>query len=711
MNPTSETGTMYELPLQGCTPTPLASYLKALGILRTLAEQSDPDASGCWRNEHFVLNTRLDRDALIEFFLNDWKPTPIIAPWNGGSGFYPKDNRDAMKQIQTSSLPRYADYPPIIELGRETVAEFGLKESPKDKTLKAELLTRLRATLPDAALKWLDAAVTLTTEDTRYPPLLGTGGNDGRLDFTNNYMQRLVDVIPPDRPTAPEQSRRWLMNALFGEAVPGLSGKVIGQFSPGQSGGPNAGTGYEAGALINPWDFVLMIEGSLMFAAAITRRFHDEPGALSFPFTVRPSGAGTGAVSLRDEAPARAEIWMPLWSEPSRLPELKNLFGEGRATLGRRSAVSGLDFSRAVSLLAVNRGIRQFERYAFMMRSGKAYLATPLGRFTVPAKPASDLIADLEQNGNWLKRFQNHARKDETPNRLKTLAYRLENALFALNQRRHERRREVQQVLVILGEIERYAATSPSYRENLRPIPQLGNQWHREARDPSPEFQLASALASLTTGNRKHPMPMRTHIAPENEAGQNWEQGAHKLRAWKHPDVTNNLTDVLATRLRRATQWGLPETPLLGLHGTSAFALDAWLSRQTNDRRLAELTAGLALCDIPRGSGLSTGDDDLPAAYALLKLVFLPESDSGVSLKPAVAQKVLRLLLARRPTEALEIAHEKLRIAGLLDLPSIRVSGVDPLRLAGAMLFPISTKTLSHLKRGLGMESRAQRTA
>ena len=40
-----------EIPLRGCTPTPLASYLKALAVLRLVAEAGtegggDPDATG-----------------------------------------------------------------------------------------------------------------------------------------------------------------------------------------------------------------------------------------------------------------------------------------------------------------------------------------------------------------------------------------------------------------------------------------------------------------------------------------------------------------------------------------------------------------------------------------------------------------------------------------------------------------------------------------
>ena len=82
-----------EIPLQGCTPTPLASYLKALAVLRLVAEAGangggDSDVTGFWRDDIFVLRTRLTKDEFRRFFLERYRPTPLIAPWNGGSGFY-----------------------------------------------------------------------------------------------------------------------------------------------------------------------------------------------------------------------------------------------------------------------------------------------------------------------------------------------------------------------------------------------------------------------------------------------------------------------------------------------------------------------------------------------------------------------------------------------------------------------------------------------
>ena len=71
---------MAELRLEGCAPEPLMSYLKAVGVLRLVAEQADEDVRGCWCDGGFVLHTKLDEDALIRFFLERYRPTPIIAP-------------------------------------------------------------------------------------------------------------------------------------------------------------------------------------------------------------------------------------------------------------------------------------------------------------------------------------------------------------------------------------------------------------------------------------------------------------------------------------------------------------------------------------------------------------------------------------------------------------------------------------------------------
>ena len=73
-----------DVPLAGCAPVPLAHYLKALGILRLVSDQRDANAKGFWKNDIFHLVSALDRDAIVNFFLSEYCPTPITAPWNGG---------------------------------------------------------------------------------------------------------------------------------------------------------------------------------------------------------------------------------------------------------------------------------------------------------------------------------------------------------------------------------------------------------------------------------------------------------------------------------------------------------------------------------------------------------------------------------------------------------------------------------------------------
>jgi CRISPR-associated protein Csx17 len=97
-------------------------------------------------------------------------------------------------------------------------------------------------------------------------------------------------------------------------------------------GGANAESGFGSDSVVNPWDFILNIEGSLLFAATSVKRLQDTgPGVLSYPFSVRSSGVGYGSAAQTDEITSRAEIWVPIWSRPTGVREIKALMSEGRA--------------------------------------------------------------------------------------------------------------------------------------------------------------------------------------------------------------------------------------------------------------------------------------------------------------------------------------------------------------------------------------------
>ena len=65
---------MNKIALRGCTSEPLLSYLSSLAVLRLVSQQKDPDAKGWWENGIFHLDTKLDEDELVQFFMTEYAP-------------------------------------------------------------------------------------------------------------------------------------------------------------------------------------------------------------------------------------------------------------------------------------------------------------------------------------------------------------------------------------------------------------------------------------------------------------------------------------------------------------------------------------------------------------------------------------------------------------------------------------------------------------
>ena len=52
-----ETVSLNEIELKGCSPVPLAHYLKALGLMKIISTQFDRNALGYWKNDSFYFRT------------------------------------------------------------------------------------------------------------------------------------------------------------------------------------------------------------------------------------------------------------------------------------------------------------------------------------------------------------------------------------------------------------------------------------------------------------------------------------------------------------------------------------------------------------------------------------------------------------------------------------------------------------------------------
>ncbi|MBV6416969.1 MAG: hypothetical protein CMLOHMNK_01587 [Steroidobacteraceae bacterium] len=703
---------MNEIVLDGCTVTPLAGYLKALGVLRLLSTKY-PETRGAWRGERFVLTVPLDRNELERFFLEEYAPTPILAPWNGGSGFYAKDNKDALLRIAQSEDRRLQDYRASLAVAESALAGFDRSASPKGDD-KVRLLTVIRSQLPDTALGWFDASVLLAGEAPQYPPLLGTGGNDGRLDFTNNFMQRVLDVIATDDGAGERASPAWLRTALFAGAAPGFTKSSIGQFSPGQAGGPNAGVGFEADAAINPWDFVLMIEGALLFAAAAVRRNADDPvEVLSYPFTVRAVGAGAGNLGESDAENARGELWMPLWTQPATHAEVQGLMGEGRVALGRRPARDALDFVQAVQHLGGYRGVRSFQRFGLLMRAGKAYLAAPLARVAVSEAPRSTWLDELDAS-DWLNRFRRFANDAKTAVRFRVLRKRLEDGIFA-TAGRIPSKAEAQALLILLGEIQSALSASSQAREAARPLPRMSERWVIAADDNSPAFRIAKALAGLR-GVDDDPLPLRAQLFPVHRRWDQWlsAEAGEKVRICDgfQGRLVDALPRLLARRLWLAGRLALSDKPLESAAGATLDDVAAFLRGDGMDARITALLPGLALCEIPDDIDRSAGEFAVPAAFAVMKLALTPDRTlcsldllAPGERSPAPEGMLAQLIAGNHGNRAVTTAWRRLRATGLSPLfasgalPTL--GGVDPERAAAGLLIPLRFGATAALARAV----------
>ncbi|MFO0762681.1 MAG: type I-U CRISPR-associated protein Csx17 [Byssovorax sp.] len=670
----------HDLVLSGATPEVLSSYLKALAVHRLVAEQLDREALSYWDDDgRFHLVSSADRDALLDFFVERYSPTPIVTPWNGGSGFHPGDQRAGIDAILADSSARFAAYRETIAACTALLGRLGITEKPRDEQ-KQRLLEQARARLPDGAVRWLDA-VYVVGDSPMFPPILGTGGNDGRLDFANNFMQRLAELllVPARRRRSTEAGARDKLRAsLFGEPVGGVYQEAaVGQFSPALAGGPNMSHGLGAESRVNAWDYVLALEGVLLFAGAAVRRLDSqEHGKASFPFHVATSAVGYGSASGADAVREnnRAELWLPCWPAQAGIAELTALFGEGRLDLGRRRALSGLDAARALATLGVDRGIDRFERIAILKRNGLSFLATAQGSLDVRAVPDVELLGELDALLTAVLRL------DNPPQAVSTAARVLQTTMFDACRAGGR----LTAVLAAAGALMRAIGRSPKARERIRPLRPLSAAWRTAADDGSTEMRLAWAVASWRG--------IRSALLPLDDAGR-WAEAARPI--WTDRSPMDNIVAIARRRLLGAerTQGHVP------LDGTSTLTgadLTRLLQGEVDGRRFADLLFGAAFVAWAEGAApaRTEAQSGAPhdAVFALLRAITSPHflAVEGRHPSPRVVTAILARIGAGDLQGAIEIAERRLRASERSPRVTLRARGPRDLStLAAALVVPL----------------------
>jgi len=711
---------MPEIVLAGCTPEPLMSYLKALGVFRLVAEQADPESRLSWQGGAARLHSKFDREELEKFFLEGYRPTPITAPWNGGSGYY-GGGSEPLDAITISTNGRLARYRDAIE----SIRAFPLKGKPKGEQKQA-LLVRCRSELPDDIIPWLDVCFVLGEGGANYFPLLGTGGNDGRLEFTNNFMQRIADVLPfKTDAEPPANSKLWLAAALFADTLVGLGESAIGQFNPGGVGAANGAQGkFKADSRVNPWDYVLMIEGTLLFAGSVARRLGTNSVSRTvFPFSVESVAVGYGSATANEETNdgSRAELWLPLWAEPTTSAEIKLLFAEGRAQFGRRQARNAIEFALAVKLLGVGRGVASFARFGFLRRNGLSFLAAPLGRLAVSFHPEARLLEDLPLT-EWIGRLRGACRdKERTPASFQTALRQIDQSFFDFANRSEPNndREYLARVLRALGRAEQTLANGLAFAEgkHLRPLQKLDPQWLDQANDGSREFGLAASLAGMHAGRNVGPLRVFLEAVGATKF-VHWLPGSTSA-VWSNRPVAANLAAIFRRRQMEAFRRGLPGTPLGSSRRARLADVAAFLNDEVDQTKLAELLWALVAVRWSEVEPHAPDSDRpfVPFEFGVPRLLVEPRTiladrdrwvvtTSGeLNAKPdpdvfhilasgrkdAIEQCVDRAARRLKSGGRLVHGYRNRRLAGR---PLAVASSISADRLLAAMLFPLSNHDL-----------------
>jgi len=808
--------------LGGLKPDALATYLAGLGVFRLLAEQQDAEVRALWRDEHLVLVTTLDWAEIERFFVSDYAPTPILAPWNMESGFFslkpsgdasteaseiadtpdigdvadadddqgkPTDEAEErdddedeteqavgdplLERFEATTAARFSIIRDAIKIARAAISgelrqaeedvrrahkaarnekktlEKKLKEADcrasRDAGLKAKiaeakkrfkdvqsrtkerLIADLRARWGAEGQQWADAAVALDERNKKgfeFTSLFGSGGNDGRMEFTKNFRHHLDALFDIASGAPRDDAAPRLRAALFGGPNTWLASKAVGQFFPGRAGGTNMGAGFSGGAAVNPWEFVLMLEGAVALVAGMSRRGEVGRARVSSPFWVEAASAGFGSASEREGAP-RGEQWLPLWSQPSRYSELVELIREGRAQVGLQQTTRAADLVRATARLGLARGIDSLQRFAYLQRNGQSNLAVFTGRFHVRSRSHQELLDGVAP---WIDRlvwYAKQTKENNVPASLGAVARRTQDALFSVC-RREGTPRDWRDLLIALGEAE-LALLRSGKNPARRPLPSLDAGWISAVDDSTPEGRCALRLA-LAFASQHRPVenekgelvfrePIRRHFMPLDDRGRFDldERGRPKFGPEQVCVGRDLVADAIALVERRSI-WArsstkererTPRLPLQAIPGCEATLeeVGAWIRGDVADRDVRELVRPLLALKWDQ-LGKDTRCVPQPTRggvpeplHLLFRLAHLPfdvpvadlEGTTEVAVTVRLDPEPLRRLAGGDVDGALRVAVRRLEASGLRPVFRRAVATRRlARRLAASLAFPIS---------------------
>ncbi len=152
----------------------------------------------------------------------------------------------------------------------------------------------------------------------------------------------------------------------------------------------------------SPWDFILMIEGALLFAAASVKRLESCRRRLARFIHFCVSRQSGRRIRQARDSERRGRTLRDVGCRCGRATRLwlncGQYLAKGRAQVGGRPARNGVDFARAAVTLGVDRTASSpSSGMGFRFAMGLHDFATPLERIPVRRNARVRLLADIDQ--------------------------------------------------------------------------------------------------------------------------------------------------------------------------------------------------------------------------------------------------------------------------------------------------------------------------
>ncbi len=686
----------------GLGPDSLGNYLASLGLLRLVARKW-PSARAGWHDGIFHL---VGGPATIEDLLGELGDIAVKRAWTP----YERSWAEAQK--------------------KSTKAKSGTALALWQGSAEEHVLEQLTAHVVPASR-------------VSFNPLLGSGGNAGKRDFSAGWKQA-VDALASPRPAAAKKAKKTtskdvkapdtvrpeghpkraeLRALLLGEPTTWMLEKLnaASWFSDANKL-YNSGQGPFREGLLSPWAMALACEGLAFLAGGASRRLGARARAVgAFPFVTRAAGPGVAGEAGRDFA----EVWAPLWERPMTLPEARALFLRGRAEVRGRGVLTPSAFATAIVRRGVDAGISEFRRF-ILGRTTSANTFEPRFEGTFRLRAASDVrtspsMSSATAVSTALERML--ALIDRLPadrkvgQRWRFVGLRgpIETAILRLAAAPDDpetARVVLDAVVESLDRVDR----NKSFRERRVSWEPLPIQWLPSLfgdQQPAVEARLAMALVSGFPASRPFSL-YRFGVEIKHRRFEHPERRPARW-VWGPGALPRVLSAVLH---RRTLDWESArdddEPGRLLMPATSAH-VSRWLDGAADERLVARWISRLALFDwrfVPREvRARAQPSTDRPGASAALCLagLFQPlfdlrpvhvgclspstnlfEPETGARM-PAAARTLASLVRAGRLDAAVRFASSRYAMGGA---PLARMNAPwdvgDTERLLASVLFPIA---------------------